>query len=118
MGPRFGFWGLGFKLTGPKPKEIKVETFRIDYLIRTPKVEKLSLQPISKVKFRFRIWDLALRLYKGTRIEFPGPIEVLTAIELRGGHVIYIGLAFTGFRPINMRVVVKIRVPLWVLNIL
>ena len=33
-------------LTGPKPKEIKVETFRIDYLIRTPKVEKLSLQPI------------------------------------------------------------------------
>ena len=34
-------------LTGPKPKEIKVETFRTDYLIRTPKVEKLSLQPIS-----------------------------------------------------------------------
>ena len=33
-------------LTGPKPKEIKVETFRIDYLIRTPKVEKLSLQPV------------------------------------------------------------------------
>ena len=36
-------------LTGPKPKEIKVETFIIDYLIRSPKVEKLSLQPI-------RIW--------------------------------------------------------------
>ena len=34
-------------LTGPKPKEIKVETFRIDYHVRTPKVEKLSLQPIS-----------------------------------------------------------------------
>ena len=34
-------------LTGPKPKEIKVETFRIDYLIRGPKVEKLSFQPIS-----------------------------------------------------------------------
>ena len=33
-------------LTGPEPKKIKVETFRIDYLIRTPKVEKLSLQPI------------------------------------------------------------------------
>ena len=33
-------------LTGPKPKEIKVETFRIDYRIRTPKVEKLILQPI------------------------------------------------------------------------
>ena len=33
-------------LTGPKPKEIKVETFRIDYPIRGPKVEKLSLQPI------------------------------------------------------------------------
>ena len=30
-----------------KPKEIKVEAFRIDYLIRSPKVEKLSLQPIS-----------------------------------------------------------------------
>ena len=26
-------------LTGPKPKGIKVETFRTDYLIRTPKVE-------------------------------------------------------------------------------
>ena len=36
------------RLTGPKPKEIKVETFRIDYLIRTPKVEKLSLQPIRR----------------------------------------------------------------------
>ena len=35
-------------LTGPKPKEIEVETFRIDYLVRTPKVEKLSLQPIGK----------------------------------------------------------------------
>ena len=34
-------------LTGPKPKEIEVETFRIDYLVRTPKVEKLSLQPIG-----------------------------------------------------------------------
>ena len=33
-------------LTGPKPKEIKVETFRIDYPIRGPKVEKLSLQPM------------------------------------------------------------------------
>ena len=38
--------GLLQYLTGPKPKEIKVETFRIDYLIRTPRVEKLSLQPI------------------------------------------------------------------------
>ena len=33
-------------LTGAKPKEIKVETFRIDYLIRGPKVAKLSLQQI------------------------------------------------------------------------
>ena len=34
-------------LTGPKSKEIKVETSRIDYLIiRAPKVEKLSLQPL------------------------------------------------------------------------
>ena len=40
------------KLTGPKPEEIKVETFRIDYLIRTQKVEKLSLQPISKGTFQ------------------------------------------------------------------
>ena len=37
-----------FKLAGPKPKETKVETFKIDYLTRTPKVEKFSLQPISK----------------------------------------------------------------------
>ena len=35
------------RLTGPNPKGIKVETFRIDYLIRTPKVEKLSLQAIG-----------------------------------------------------------------------
>ena len=41
------FFGLGSRvLTGPKPKEIKVETVRIDYLIKGPKVEKLSLQPI------------------------------------------------------------------------
>ena len=44
--PGFGVWGL--QLTGPKPKEITVETFRIDYLIRTLKVEKLSLQPIRQ----------------------------------------------------------------------
>ena len=37
----------GLCLTGPKPKGIKVETFRIDCLMRTPTVEKLSLQPIS-----------------------------------------------------------------------
>ena len=42
-------------LTGPKPKETKVETFRIDYLIRTPKAEKLSLRPI--------------RIYKGSILE-------------------------------------------------
>ena len=43
-------WAAGptDELTGPKPKEIKVETFRIDYLIRTLKVEKLGLQPISE----------------------------------------------------------------------
>ena len=34
-------------LTGPKPKEIKVETFRINYLIRSPKVEKLGFEPVS-----------------------------------------------------------------------
>ena len=43
---------LGFRLTGPKPKKIKVETFRIDYLVRTPKVKKLSLQPIRR-----RVYD-------------------------------------------------------------
>ena len=36
-----------FLLTGPEPKEITVETFKIDHLIRTPRVEKLSLQAIS-----------------------------------------------------------------------
>ena len=36
------------ELTGPKPKEIKVETFRIDFLIRRPNFEKLSLQPIRE----------------------------------------------------------------------
>ena len=42
-----GYWCFfALKTHWPKPKEIKVETFRIDYLIRTPKVEKLSLQPI------------------------------------------------------------------------
>ena len=41
-----GTLSLNLILAGPKPKEIQVETFRIDYLIRTPKVEKLSLQPI------------------------------------------------------------------------
>ena len=29
--------------------ETNVETFRIDYFIRTPKVEKLSLQPIRYI---------------------------------------------------------------------
>ena len=42
------FSGLRFYAHWPKnPKEMKVETFRINYLIRGPKVEKLSLQPIS-----------------------------------------------------------------------
>ena len=40
-------------LTGPRPKEIKVETFRIDYLIRAPKVEKLSLQPIKNLGLQY-----------------------------------------------------------------
>ena len=31
----------------PKPKEIKVETFRINYLTRSPKVEKLGFEPVS-----------------------------------------------------------------------
>ena len=52
-------------LTGAKPKEIKVETFRIDYLIRTPKVEKLSLQPIS---LRFRIQGLGFSVFSCFRV--------------------------------------------------
>ena len=36
-------------LTGPKPKEVKVETFRKNYLIRSPKVEKLGFEPVSMV---------------------------------------------------------------------
>ena len=66
------FWGLppfckaSLKLlgllTGPKPKGIKVETFRIDYLIRTPKVKKLSLQPIRLECFRMLGFLCALRL--------------------------------------------------------
>ena len=55
---------MGFRvLTGPKPKGIKVETFRIDYLIRTPKVQKLSLQPIrvcdSRLRFRVLVDGLS-----------------------------------------------------------
>ena len=34
-------------LTGPKRKEIKVETFRVNYLIRSPKAEKLGFEPVS-----------------------------------------------------------------------
>ena len=32
-----GFKGLGQGLAGPKPKDIKVETFRINHLTRSPK---------------------------------------------------------------------------------
>ena len=39
---------LALKLTGPTPKEIEFETFRINYLIRSPKVEKLGLEPVRK----------------------------------------------------------------------
>ena len=35
-----------------KPNGRKVETFRIDYLVRTPKVEKLSLRPVSTMTIR------------------------------------------------------------------
>ena len=34
-------------LTGPKTQEIKVDTFRMNYLIRSPKVEKLGFEPVS-----------------------------------------------------------------------
>ena len=42
------WYTVGFLLmvTSRKPRGITIETFRIDYYIRTPKVEKLSLQPI------------------------------------------------------------------------
>ena len=45
---KFRSHSKGARLTGPKPKEIKVETFRNDYRIRTPIVEKLSLQSIAQ----------------------------------------------------------------------
>ena len=43
----FGPLGIGLNLAGPKPEKITV-----DYLIRTPKVEKLSLQPRSYRDYR------------------------------------------------------------------
>ena len=36
------------ELAGPKPKETKVETFRIDDLTRNPKAEKLGFEPVSE----------------------------------------------------------------------
>ena len=36
------------QLTGPKPKKIRVETSRINYLIRSPKVEKNGFEPVSQ----------------------------------------------------------------------
>ena len=47
---------LFFQLTGPKPKEIKVGTFRIDYLIRTLTVEKLSSHSISQAFTESEKW--------------------------------------------------------------
>ena len=37
------------RLTGPKPKEIEVETFSINYLARSPEVEKLGFGPVSRL---------------------------------------------------------------------
>ena len=65
------FWGP--YLTGPKPQQIEVETFRIDYLIRTPKVEKWTLQPISYNKAP-TIWGTILgsRIFGNSRLGFGG----------------------------------------------
>ena len=40
--------GLRFGVSDWPKNEIKVETFRIDNPIRTPKVEKLRLQPLHR----------------------------------------------------------------------
>ena len=44
--------GLRFGVSDWPKNEIKVETFRIDNPIRTPKVEKLRLQPLNSIRFR------------------------------------------------------------------
>ena len=43
-----GFFRGGQKLTGPKAQEIKVETLRINCLLRSPKVQKLGFEPVRK----------------------------------------------------------------------
>ena len=62
-------------LTGPKPKEIKAETFRIDCFIRTPKMEKLSLRPISFLS------DMAFcQAWPGTACFFATYLKVVRAL--------------------------------------
>ena len=63
------------ELTGPTPKEIKVETFRIDLLIRRPNVEKLSLQPkrVSERKKGIRTIDQKDPHYRDIRFQDPPP---------------------------------------------
>ena len=46
-----------------------VETFRIDYLIKTPKVEKLSLQPIRRLGSAGREIDVSTWMLHPTRCD-------------------------------------------------
>ena len=83
---------ISFELTGPRPKEIKVETFRIDYLIRAPKVEKLSLQPGVLKRIQPR----------GPRFRISGSRFGILGFEVQGFEFRVSGLGFRvsglGFR--------------------
>ena len=75
-----------------KPKETKVETFRIDYLIRAPKVEKLSLQPGGLKRIQPR----------GPRFRISGSRFGILGFEVQGFEFRVSGLGFRvsglGFR--------------------
>ena len=80
-------------LTGPKPKGIKDETFRIDYLIRTAKVEKFSLQPI---RFKQDGWSLGLWLCgSGPGWEVYGHLPFK---DIKGAFTLRVGTYGLGFR--------------------
>ena len=55
-------------LPGPKPKEIKVETFRIDYLKRSPKVEKLGFEPVSIYIYIYRLLHFQIQESQNVRV--------------------------------------------------
>ena len=55
----------GLNSLAQNPKDLKVKTFRIDNLLRTPKVEKLSLQPIRNLT-PYRPYSTLIEPFKGT----------------------------------------------------